>query len=204
MTNFVKRILQFNKDRFYAERFAIRKFIEFASSQVEPSDVILDAGSGDKQPYKGFFSHAKYESTDIEQSPDNDHTFLCSLDSIPRPDNTYNAIVCTQVLEHVEFPHRVINEFYRILEGGGKLFLSAPQGARAHGQPYHFFNFTEYGLASMFRHAGFDIEFIRPNGGYFWNLAKRIRTLPGYLSKQYKDPSLSDEISLCNRGDSCK
>jgi len=199
MTNIIHNISQFYKDRYYAERFEIMKFIKFASSQIESTDVILDAGSGGKQPYKQQFLHARYESTDIEQLPNGSHTFLCSLDNIPRPDNTYDAIVCTQVLEHVEFPQKVVHEFYRILKPEGKLFLTAPQGARVHGEPYHFFNFTEYGLASMFKQAGFDIIFIRPNGGYFWNLAKRVRTLPRYISKQYKDPELAHKISIYDR-----
>lgn len=199
MIDIIEKTSQFYKDRLYAERFAIMKFMKFASGQTKPSDVVLDAGSGDKRPYREQFSHAKYESTDMEQLPDGTHAFLCSLDKIPRPDNTYNAIVCTQVLEHVEFPQQVINEFYRILKPEGKLFLTAPQGARVHGEPHHFFNFTEYGLASLFKQAGFGINFIRSNGGYFWNLAKRIRTLPRYISKQYKDPALVDKISIYNR-----
>lgn len=199
MSNIIQNISQFYRDRFYAERFEIMKFIKFASSQIKPSDVVLDAGAGNKQPYKQQFSHTRYESTDMEQSPNDAHTFLCSLDNMPRPDSTYDAIVCTQVLEHVEFPQKVVHEFYRILKPEGRLFLTAPQGARVHGEPYHFFNFTQYGLASMFRQAGFDIIFIRPNGGYFWNLAKRTRTLPRYISKQYKDPELADKISIYNR-----
>jgi len=39
-----------------------------------------------------------------------------------------NAIINTQVLEHVEYPQKVLDEFYRILAPGGKLFLTAPQG----------------------------------------------------------------------------
>lgn len=198
MTNPFQRISQFYENRIYPETSAIRKFVEFASHQVRPSDVILDAGSG-KQQYRKFFSHTRYESTDIEQLPNCEHNFICSLDNIPKPDNTYDAILCTQVLEHVEFPQKVIDEFYRILKPAGMLFLSAPQGARVHGEPYHFFNFTKYGLTSLFKQSGFDLIVIRPNGGVFWNLGKMVRTLPRYISKQYKDPGIAAKISIYNR-----
>jgi SAM-dependent methyltransferase len=198
MTNYIQRISKFYKYRIYPETSTIRKFVEFASHQVKPSDIILDAGSG-KQQYRKCFSHARYESTDIEQLPNYEHDFICSLDNIPKSDNTYNAVLCTQVLEHVDFPQKVINEIYRVLKPGGRLFLSAPQGARVHSEPYHFFNFTKYGLASLFEQSGFDIIFIRANGGVFWNLGKMIRTLPKYISKQYKNPEIAANISIYNR-----
>ena len=198
MTKSIQRLTQFYEDRIRPETFGIRKFVEFASHQVKPSDLILDAGSG-RQQYRKYFSHARYESTDIEQLPNCKQDFMCSLDNIPKPDNTYDAILCTQVLEHVEFPQKVIRECYRVMKPGGMLFLSAPQGAGVHGEPHHFFNFTEYGLASLFKQAGFDIVFTRANGGVFWNFGKMIQTLPRYISKQYKDPEIAANISICNR-----
>lgn len=176
----------------------IEKFVEFASRQVKASDLILDAGSG-HQRYKGYFSHAKYKSTDIEALPGSEHDFVCSLDDIPKPDNTYDAVLCTQVLEHVEFPQRVVNEFYRTLKPGGMLFVSVPQGAGVHGAPYHFYNFTEYGLRSLLKEAGFEVRFVNHHGGCFWDLSKRMTTLPRYMSKQYKDPANADKISTLDR-----
>jgi SAM-dependent methyltransferase len=174
--------------RIDAETFGIVNFMEFASKKIKPSDIILDAGAG-QCPYRKYFSHALYESTDWEEMDDkfskNKHAFICSLDKIPRPDNSYDAIINTQVLEHVEYPQKVINEFYRILRPGGKLFLTAPQGWGIHGAPYNFFNFTIYGLESLFRNAGFKIIFIKPRGGMFWYLGNRIKTVPDYIFFQY-------------------
>lgn len=176
------------KIRTDAEMFGIVKFMEFASGKVKPTDRVLDAGAG-SCPYKKYFSHAKYESTDFadvfDKSSKNKHNFICSLDSIPKPDNSYDIIINTQVLEHVEYPHKVINEFYRILKPGGKLFLTAPQGWGIHGAPYNFFNFTKYGLESLFKNAGFKIMFIKPRGGIFWYLGFRSKTLPSYIFYQY-------------------
>lgn len=180
------------------DRFQVVKLIEFAAEQVKSSEMVLDAGSG-KQQYKKYFSHAKYESTDIIKLPGSEHDFICSLDDIPKPDNSYDTVLCTQVLEHVEFPQKVICELFRVLKPGGKLFLTAPQGAAVHGVPYHFFNFTEYGLASMFKQAGFEINFIRPNGGCFWDLGKRISSLPRRLNKQYIEQKDEDNIYFCDK-----
>ncbi len=68
---------------------------------------------------KEHFSHAKYESTDIMALPGIEHDFLCSLDNIPKLDNCYDVVLCTQVLEHVEYPQAVVHELFRILKQGG-------------------------------------------------------------------------------------
>lgn len=160
----------------------------FAAEDVKPSSRVLDAGAG-SCPYKHYFSEAKYESTDFpdifKKSHRNRHDFICDLCDIPKPDNSYDVIICTQVLEHIEEPQKAINDFYRVLKPNGKLFLTAPQGWGLHGQPYHFFNFTIYGLKSLFQKAGFEIIFIKPRGGMFWYLGKRIKTLPSYIMNQY-------------------
>ncbi len=182
-----------------AELFSITQFIKFAAREIKPSEKILDAGAG-SSPYKKYFSHAKYESTDFkdifDKSAKGKHDFVCSLDRIPKKDNTYDSIICTQVLEHVEFPQKVINEFHRILKPDGKLFLTAPQGWGIHGEPYNFFNFTKYGLQSLFTHAGFKIVFIRPRGGIFWYLGKRVKTLSSYIMAQYLLEKKNDSIRI--------
>jgi len=195
MKNAIKKLKSLFTNKFFnyfpytdAENYSITKFMSFASGKVKKSDRVLDAGAG-ACPYKRFFSHAEYESTDFEdifdKSAKNKHNFICNLESIPKPEESYDVIVNTQVLEHVPSPQRVIDEFFSILKPGGRLFLTAPQGWGIHGEPYHFFNFTEYGLKSIFEKAGFKIIFIKPRGGIFWYLGKRLKILPSYIFSQY-------------------
>ncbi len=170
------------------ENYSITRFMKFAAKQVSRKDKVLDAGAG-SCPYEKLFSHAKYESCDFEDIFDkkakNRHDFICDLVKIPRKNGHYNVILNTQVLEHVPDPQKVLNEFFRLLKKGGKLFLTAPQGWGIHGEPYHFFNFTKYGLKLLLERAGFKIIFIKPRGGFFWYLSKRLSTMPLYIFSQY-------------------
>ena len=178
------------KIRTNAETYGIKQFMKLSSQLVDSSELVLDAGAG-ACPYKKYFSYGKYESTDRDHPILNKiytgdkHTFICDLDNIPIRNSSYEVVINTQVLEHVEYPQRVIDEFYRILRSGGKLFLTAPQGYELHGAPYHFFNFTKYGLESLFLNAGFQIIFIRPMGGIFWYLSDKLRKLPSHILSQY-------------------
>jgi len=179
--NVIKKIID-------PENGSIDEFVRKISKQLRPSSKVLDAGAG-SCPYKLYFKHTNYESTDFEDIFDKRakwaHNFICNLENIPKNKGSYDVIINTQVLEHVPNPLSVLKEFNRILKPGGKLFLTAPQGWGIHGEPYHFFNFTKYGLKFLFEQAGFKIIYIRPRGGIFWYLSKRISTLPYYIYKQY-------------------
>ncbi len=187
------------KDVLDPENYSIRTFVKEMSETVGKSDYILDAGAG-SCPYKKFFSHAHYEATDFEEIFDKSslrkHDFLCNLEHIPKENNTYDAVLNTQVLEHVPDPLAVLKEFHRVLKPQGKLFLTAPQGWGIHGAPYHFFNFTNYGLQNLFEKAGFTVVFIRPRGGFFWYLAKRLHTFPTYIFKQYVLAKRGDRFKI--------
>ncbi len=170
------------------ERYSVDQFVKnVAAPLVGKGELLLDAGAGRMQ-FKGLFDHARYESTDFSDVFHKDskdkHTFICSLDNIPKPDNTYEVILNTQVLEHVEYPQQVINEFYRVLKPGGKLFLTTNHMFPTHHAPYNFFFFTRFGLLSLFKNAGFEVRMLEARGGIFWLLAKISHTLPSYLFYQ--------------------
>lgn len=159
--------------RLNPDRYCIEKFVEKISKQVTGDSKILDAGAG-PCPYKELFKHCKYEATDVEKFS-KDIDFTCSLDNIPKKDRSYDAILSTEVLEHVEYPWKVSKEFYRVLKRGGKLYLTVPQGRLLHQEPYNFYYYTKYGLKSLLKDAGFKEIKITSKGGYFWFLADVIR-----------------------------
>lgn len=159
--------------RLNPRRHAIETFVESASHKIPSGARVLDAGAG-PCPYKHFFKKHRYEATDVV---DTHHLldFTCSLDKIPVTSNTYDSVLSTEVLEHVEFPQKVMDEMHRILKKGGKLFLTTPQGWMIHQAPYNYFYFTKYGLESILTNSGFKKYKITPMGGYFKFLADALR-----------------------------
>lgn len=168
------------------------KFLKSVSKEVKKGQVILDAGAG-ACPYKNYFKHAKYESCDYSSVDEAfgalkkniNYSFTCSLEAIPKADNLYDAILCTMTLEHVANPQKAVNECYRILKPGGKLFVTTPFEIGVHGSPYHYFNMTSHGLEYLFKTAGFTVKRIEPMGGIFSCLARRLRTFTTYIYLQY-------------------
>ncbi len=90
---------------------------------------------------------------------------------IPVPDNSYDAIICTGLLEHVPDPQKVLKEFNRILTKGGKVVLSASYAFSTHNAPDNYFHFTVYGMRLLLESADFSIERVKPSCRPFRTLA---------------------------------
>jgi SAM-dependent methyltransferase len=138
--------------------------------------MMLDAGAGDS-PYRDLFSHVKYEAADVcvRDAHEYQHVdYVCDLSEIPVENNRYDFILCTQVLEHVPHPQKVLGEFCRVLKPGGTLWLSAPLSFEEHEIPYDFFRYTQYGFRILMETAGLDVIAIGWVQGYLGTLAYQL------------------------------
>ena len=123
---------------------------------------VLDIGAGNA-PYRKFFRKARdylrldkysYENTDINADV---------TKKLPIGDNSFDSVVCIQLLEHVNKPQKVINEIYRVLKDDGVCLLTTHMAAPLHGEPYDYYRFTKYGLKDLFKK--FKSVEVVPNGG---------------------------------------
>jgi len=166
------------------ENGRLRAFLEEEARQLPDGARVLDASAGTR-PYAGIFQRQQYESCDVPDGfYDCRHDFECYLHAIPRPDATYDAVILTQVLEHVPDPQAVLRELQRVLKPGGSLLISVPLNGPLHGEPWHFFQFTHYALAELAQRTHLSLTKCEKVGGSFWLLGKRVADLPRQLMKQ--------------------
>ncbi len=169
------------------ENARIAEFLEEQSEQLSRESLLLDAGAGEC-PYKYIFKGVNYQSTDMPGGfYEHPHDFECELHNIPKDDNVYDAVVLTQVLEHVPDPEITLTEVCRVLKPNGKLLLSAPLNGPLHGEPWHYFQFTHHGFNQLAQKTGFQIAEMEKMGGAFWLIGKRLPVAFKKLVKQY-DP----------------
>ncbi|GAB4209148.1 MAG: hypothetical protein OHK0022_39780 [Roseiflexaceae bacterium] len=79
------------------------------------------------------------------------------------PDNSYDVIVCTQVLEHVPNPFRATGELWRILKPGGRLLLTVPAAFPYHGAHGDYWRFSRDSLRLLLAERFQDVQ-ITPCG----------------------------------------
>ena len=69
---------------------------------------------------------------------------ICNCPQLP--DESFDIICCTSVLEHVFEPWVAIRELARILKTGGYLYITSPFSWRFHPCPIDFYRFTPQAL----------------------------------------------------------
>jgi hypothetical protein len=57
---------------------------------------------------------------------------------------------------------------------GGLLLVAAPHEWEVHQPPHDYFRYTRYGLRYLLEKAGFEVCDLRPAGGFFRLLARRL------------------------------
>ncbi len=111
---------------------------------------VLDLGCG-SQPYRELLHRASaYVGADVEEREGLD-AVLVPGKPLPFADASFDAIICTQVLEHVEDLSQVLAEMARVLRSGGVLVASVPFIFQIHGAPFDFRRFTEFGIAAALK-----------------------------------------------------
>jgi SAM-dependent methyltransferase len=159
------------------ERAAILAFVAEAAAALPRGSRVLDAGAGDA-PYRELFGGHDYVTADWSNSPHaggRDADVVAPLDALPLRDASFDAVVCTQVLEHVPRPATVLAELGRVLRPGGRLWLTVPFVGELHEEPFDFYRYTPYALRELLAEAGFRGTDVRPLGGYFTALAQLSR-----------------------------
>jgi SAM-dependent methyltransferase len=71
--------------------------------------------------------------------------------ALPFPDDTFEQILWTEVLEHLHAPQQAIDEMRRVLAPGGTLILTTRFIFPLHDVPGDFFRYTKYGLRHLLR-----------------------------------------------------
>ncbi len=154
-----------NRDRWVARQAAM----------LPPGARVLDMGAG-SCPYRSLFSHCRYEAQDfaalegeqLRHGGYGDIDYRCDIASVPVEAGRFDAILCTEVLEHVREPIKVVKEMARILKPGGRLMLTAPLGSGIHQEPYHYYGgYTPYWYEDFLREAGFAQIQVEANAGSF-------------------------------------
>ncbi len=129
---------------------------------------VLDMGCG-MGPYRSLLKSAGgYVGADIEEGPGVDVVIVPEA-PLPFEDDYFDAIISTQVFEHVADLDFAISEIRRVLKPGGKLVASVPFVYQVHGAPHDYRRLSEYGLEQLL--AGFSIEKMHRHGAIGSTLA---------------------------------
>jgi len=138
---------------------------------------VLDIGCG-QSPYRFLLNknETKYFGIDIidadkfgYHNPD-----VISFDgkNIPFEADKFDAVICTEVLEHVQDFQYLIDEIYRTTKTNSDIIVTIPWSARYHYIPYDYFRYTPSSLKTMF--SKFSHVYIKNRGTDFAVIGSKI------------------------------
>ena len=167
-------------------------------SLLPTGSILLDAGCGNQQ-FRKYTDHLVYKAQDFGQYTIDDKKMMGAesgglgsgdgysygeLDysgniwEIKEEDGVFDAILCTEVFEHIPYPIETLKEFSRLLRPGGKLILTAPSNCLRHMDPYFFYTgFSDRWYERFLDETGFAANSIVPVGDYYrWMGVEIVRT----------------------------
>jgi len=193
----IKRIL-FNNAAVGTKNESTRvAWLEKTLKEIPPNSRILDAGAGEQQ-FKKFCSHLNYVSQDFAQYNGNGDgkglqtgvwnqnqlDIVCDITVIPEPDESFDAILCTEVFEHLPNAVLAIKEFSRLIRKNGYLIITAPFCSLTHFSPHHYTTgFNSYFYEMHLPNYGFEIVELQRNGNFFEYVAQEVRRIPNVSNK---------------------
>lgn len=161
----------------YVVRNSILRAINWGLPQMHGK--LLDVGCG-KMPYRKYILQnseiTEYIGVDIEseigyhEKVKPDHFW--DGNTLPFPDNSYDTIFCTEVLEHVPDTLSFLKETNRVLKPGGVFFFTTPFLWPLHDVPHDEFRLTPFSMERYFKSSGFENFEINPLGGWHASLAQ--------------------------------
>jgi SAM-dependent methyltransferase len=132
---------------------------------------IIDIGCGAK-PYKEYTTSSRYIGMDESEGASCD--VRAGAVSIPFKPDSFDSVICTEVLEHLDEPGKCILEIERVLRSGGYLYVTVPQSWGLHYEPHDYWRFTRYGIEYLLKKHDFEIVDIERLGGIFSMVGVRM------------------------------
>lgn len=152
---------------------ALRQF----ANDIPHGALVLDAGAGES-PHRELFRTQRYVAVDLAiGDPGWNYSNLdaiADLAALPFRSNVFAAALNVVTLEHLRDPALALREISRVLKPGASLLLVAPLEWEEHQQPHDFYRYTRHGLEYLLKNAGLHLTAIRPAGGFFRLLSRRL------------------------------
>jgi len=124
------------------------------------SPRILDVGCG-SMPYRALFDERCREYLGCDAYTRAPGIVNCPAEALIFDDESFEAVVSFEVLEHVRQPWKVVAECARVLRRGGILLLSTPFIFPHHASPHDYFRYTHDGLRALGEDAGLEVLELR-------------------------------------------
>jgi SAM-dependent methyltransferase len=144
-------------------RKLLKQFAKLCSKNLPINDPIYEFGSLQVSGQEGFadlrsyFPGKKYIGADMRPGLGVD--VILDLHKLELASETAGTVLFFETLEHVEYPHKAMEEIYRIMKPKSILIISSVLNFPIHDYPYDYWRFTPACFSSLLK--SFDSSFVQ-------------------------------------------
>ena len=155
----------------YLHLRAIHRFVNESLAKLPNGRSVLDVGCGDQRYRKILPIGVAYVGLDYKPTKQKFYNrkpypdIFGDAQAMPVKSNSFDCILCTEVLEHVSDITRSLADMVRILKPEGQMILTVPFLFPEHNSPYDFHRHTVHGIKFECERAGLRVERIVKLGG---------------------------------------
>lgn len=177
------RSLGYSLRRHFVDQFHVRSV-----PTLSKASLVLDLG-GNRVGKRGLFDIERYglrvvyANLSTNKKPD----VKASAEYLPFREASFDAAICSELLEHVPSPPAVLAEIGRVLKRGGTLLICVPFLNRIHGDPSDYGRYTDYYWSETLDGSGFDSVSIEKQGLFWSVLVDMLRDLAYARAATWKD-----------------
>lgn len=133
----------------------VKQFVALATRHIELSSPVYEFGALQVTGQEGYadlrplFPGKEFVGCDMRPGTGVDK--ILNLHSIDLPSGSVGTVICIDTLEHVEFPHKALEEIHRILKPSGVVIIASLMDFPVHEFPYDYWRFTTEAFKSLLR-----------------------------------------------------
>ena len=121
---------------------------------------LLDFGCG-TMPYRSLFEHTQYTGVDYlapgASTEGKVADFFYDGKTLPFENDSFDAVLSSEVFEHVFNLDDMLAELNRVLKPGGKMLFTCPFAFGEHEEPWDFARYTSFAIAALMERHGFRV-----------------------------------------------
>lgn len=126
----------------------------------------LEVGAFDVNGTARQFFTGPYTGLDLTRGPGVD--VVADAEDMPFDPETFEVVICTQMLEHSRRPWKAVAEMCRVLRPKGVLMLTAAGFESGHCVPHYppdYWRFSKAGMAGLLEDGGVTVASVREDDG---------------------------------------
>lgn len=151
---------------FFARNSLFRNIRKFSTRL---NGKLLDFGCG-RKPYENLFHVSEYTGVDLRDSGHDHRNSKADVyyngRNLPFSDETFDALFCSEVLEHIFNPDEILPEINRVMKKGAPALITVPFCWNEHEMPFDYARYSSAGIRNLLERHGFDVVEIKKCGNF--------------------------------------